>query len=189
MKIILMRHGRPELDLNGFKSQKMSPIRVGDIVAEYKNTALAIDSMPPVKALEVSKNCVRAICSDLPRAVDSINRLEISGGISIDPEFRESSMPYLKWEKPHLSFFSWCVIFRLLWLLGFAKNGEPIHIVKKRAKGCAIKLFEGQNSDDTVLLLGHGILNRFIGSELKKRGWTKINNSKDQYWSYVTFEK
>lgn len=189
MQIILMRHGQPELDLDAIKLKRMSPSSVGKIVNDYEATNLEQNSFPPQDSLNLARDCDRAICSNLPRAIDSIRKLEIESKCSVEHEFRESSLPYLTWRYPHLSFYSWCLIFRVLWFFGFARNGEPIHMAKKRAKHCVTKLCKSDKVDDTVLLLGHGIMNRLIARELKKQGWTKAYSSSSQYWSHITFEK
>lgn len=189
MKIILMRHGRPELDLDRLRSEKMVPITVGQIVKDYERSGLSDGSTPPSDALNISGACNRAYCSDLPRAVESISRLGLDEKVLIDELFRESSLPYLKWSKPKLTFFTWCIIFRIMWLFGFAKNGEAIADAKKRGRQCVDKLCQDATSNDTVLFLGHGIMNRLISSELKKQGWNKLAGSTEQYWSYVIWQK
>lgn len=188
MKIILMRHGQPELDLNAIKHKKLSPFAAGKIIDKYEETDLAFNTFPPSEAVNVAKNCRIAISSDLVRAVSSIQRLGIEAKATADPDFRESNLPYLKWQRPHLSFYNWCLLFRILWLFGFAQNGESIRNSRKRAKKCVIKLCEGVEADGTVLLLGHGIINRLIASELKKLNWVKIDGSGALYWSYMTFQ-
>lgn len=189
MKIILMRHGRPELDLDRLRRKKMAPIMVGQVVKDYEHSGLSDESKPPSDAINISGACDRAYCSDLPRAVESIARLELDEIVFINELFRESSLPYLKWGKPKLTFFTWCIIFRIMWLFGFAKNGEAIADAKERGRQCVDKLCQDAASNDMVLFLGHGIMNRLISSELKKQGWIKLSGSTEQYWSYVIWQK
>jgi hypothetical protein len=40
VKIVVMRHGKPQIDLESIKSQTMPSNQLGRIVSEYENTEL-----------------------------------------------------------------------------------------------------------------------------------------------------
>nr|WP_244309277.1 hypothetical protein [Pseudomonas duriflava] len=46
-----------------------------------------------------------------------------------------------------------------------------------------------EEASGTVLLLGHGIMNRLIAKQLKRRGWEQNVKQGSDYWSYAIFEK
>ncbi|MEP5154204.1 histidine phosphatase family protein [Planktotalea sp.] len=187
MQIIIMRHGQPELDLDDLKKIRMSARAVGDIVARYEQADLAADSEPSEAALELAQTCSRGFCSELPRAIGSIEKLGLSEKTTIDPDFTESALPFLTWARPNLTFFTWCILFRITWLFGFSQNGEHIRGAKTRAKRCAERLIADTKEDETTLLLGHGIMNRLIARELKRNGWRKIASSGENYWAISTY--
>jgi broad specificity phosphatase PhoE len=94
-------------------------------------------------------------------------------------------LPYLEWNSPKLTLFSWFIIFRLAWLCGFSKNGESIHNAKARAKLGADRLEHSAKEVGAVLHVGHGIMNRLLIKELKQRNWFVKSHTGEKYWSYT----
>ncbi len=189
MQIILMRHGQPEMDLDTLKRRRMSANDVGKIVEAYETAALSANTAPPQDARNIADRCPVVISSDLPRAVQSSEKLETTAKAKIDPLFTESALPYLNWNTPKLSFFTWCIIFRILWLCGFSKNGESIAQANARAATCGAELTQHAHEEGAVLLLGHGIMNRLIARDLKKRGWKRTSKSSEKYWAFAIYSK
>lgn len=183
-----MRHGRPEVDLEGLLKQRVSAAEVGKIVSEYEMSGLSESSQPSLSAQDEVKASGYVICSDLPRAVQSVEKLQGGDKLMIDSSFRESSLPYLASSWPRLSLFTYFLLFRLAWLLGFSANGESMRAARKRARSNASKLHELARKHGSVVLLGHGIMNRLIARELKRSGMTCIERSNEKYWSYTVFE-
>lgn len=66
----------------------------------------------------------------------------------------------------------WIVLVRVLWVLGFSRNGESLRNAKKRANHAAARLVELAEEHQQILLVGHGFINYFIAKELRKRGWS-----------------
>ena len=98
-------------------------------------------------------------------------------------------MPYLEWDWPKFSFFTYCIVFRVLWFCGLSQNGEAYRDAKVRAQNCANILIEHAEAHDGVLFLGHGILNRLIACSLKRAGWENTQRCDDEYWACSVFEK
>ncbi len=188
MKIVIMRHGQPEIDLDLVKKQKMTPRYLGEIVTQYELTGLNCSQTPPTDSKVIAEGCNVSLSSNLPRAIASVQLLGLSEKNLTDECFSESRLPYLNWNKPSLSFFTWAILFRIAWLFGFSKNGESIRLARKRAKIGAAKLHDLAHSHNSVLLLGHGIMNRLLVKELKSQGWAEKKNTGEKYWSYIVFE-
>lgn len=186
--IVIMRHGKPKIDLNSLK-QWMSSRYLGCLVNTYETVGLDADNCPPDDAIDISRQCSVFFSSDLPRAIDSVKLLPTNSQPCIDPCFRESSFPYLNLQRPYLPFRAWALLYRVAWLFGFAKNGESITAAKQRAKTATDKLINTAKTDSNTLVMGHGILNRLIDRELKNQGWLKKYHSGNGYWSYQVFEK
>jgi broad specificity phosphatase PhoE len=183
-----MRHGKPNLDLEEIKYQKMPAARLAKIVYEYERADLDRLNLPLNDPLTIASKCAISVCSDLPRAISSINMLGLQRINQIDPIFRESALPYLEWQRPNLTFFSWAIIFRLAWLCGFSRNGESIWEAKVRAKRGAKILEDFAKDKTTVLHVGHGIMNRLLIKELKRRSWQVKARTGEKYWSYTVLE-
>ncbi len=189
MQIILMRHGKPELDLESLKQQKVSARQVGEIVASYEFSGLSSTATPTEAASTVADECSAAFSSDLKRATDSIQKLGIQAKTTYDDVFREPALPYLNLGWPKFSFFTYCILFRVLWFLGFSANGESYNSAKRRARTCAKILRKSAKEEGRVLLLGQGMMNRLIARELRGRGWYNAQHGDDGYWSFTVFRK
>jgi broad specificity phosphatase PhoE len=188
MKIVIMRHGKPILDLEEIKYQKIPASQLAKIVDKYERTDLDLTNLPHDDTLLMAAECAVSVCSDLPRAISSIKVLGLEKITKIDPTFRESALPYLELKRPKLSFFTWAIIFRLAWLCGFSKNGESIMKAKARAK-CGTKILEDFAKEKTAVLhVGHGIMNRLLIKELKRRNWQVKERTSEEYWSYTVLE-
>jgi broad specificity phosphatase PhoE len=188
LRIIVMRHGKPKIDLEALKSKKMASCSLGEIVEKYELTELDIDAPPATDAMAISKDCVSSVSSDLPRAVSSVELLGLLAANRAESQFRESTLPYLELNSPKLSFLTWAILYRIAWLFGFSKNGESIIDAKRRARRGVDRLVDIAQKEQTILFMGHGIINRLIIKELKRRHWKVRTKTAEQYWSYTVLE-
>jgi hypothetical protein len=183
-----MRHGKPSLDLEAIKSERMASARLGQIVNEYERSDLDPSYKPGKDSINIAKEYSVSISSDLPKFISSTKLLGFGGINSVDPCFRESALPYLAWNSPNLTFFTWAIIFRLAWLCGFSKNGESFKDAKLRSVLGADKLEHSAREEGTVLHVGHGIMNRLLIKELRRRKWVVKGHTGEKYWSYAVLE-
>lgn len=189
MKIILMRHGRPLIHLDSMRSQRKTPTETGKIIRDYKLSDLDPHQSPPQSSIDIANASGQIFSSNLPRAISSVTMLGYADNVIIDPNFRESDHPYYESNFPKLKFFTWCIIFRLMWFCGFSKNGESIKIGRQRAQFCAELLINSAQDFQSSLSLGHGIMNRLISAKLKKQGWRQTSSNGNNYWSFIVLEK
>lgn len=183
-----MRHGQPVIHLESMRNDRKSPAETGQVIADYEFTDLDTNQTPPLKSINIAHECATTFSSDMLRAISSSQMLGLDSEVMTNACFRESSHPYLKWSAPKLKFFTWCILFRLAWFLGFDKNGESISNGRERAEISAKKLHQSALQNHAVLLVGHGIMNRLIVSKLKKMGWKKTQSTGHGYWSYIVME-
>jgi len=73
-------------------------------------------------------------------------------------------------------------------LLGYAPNSESYSQAKLRAKKCADQLIEIAKEKDSVILIGHGVLNRLISKELRARNWQGSSKAKSKYWQFSVYQ-
>ncbi len=183
MKIVILRHGKPTLDLEKMKSRQGSPAEMGRLFRNYETVELDPDDHPLRTSLDLVADSAVSISSNLPRAVASIQRLGLEHINTTDPLFRESAMPYLNWRRPRLSFYTWAIIFRLAWLCGFSRNGESLRAAKQRTGQCADRLETLAKTHGQVCHVGHGIMNRLLIKEMRRRGWMVPEHNGEHYWS------
>lgn len=180
-----MRHGKPILDLDNIKTQWMSANRVGEIVREYEMSGLDLSFLPQADSIQIANGCALSMSSDLPRAIQSSELLGLGKSNNVDRCFRESALPYLELSQPQLTFFTWAILFRLAWLCGFSKNGESFKDAKSRAIVGADLIESSVEENGSVLHIGHGIMNRLIIKELRRRKWKAVSHTGEEYWSYT----
>jgi len=189
MRIILLRHGRPEIDLDALGKHWVTAQEFGEVVRAYETSSLDAQTSPSISALELSSSIQTSFCSDLERAKDSCVRLGEALRPTVDPAFNEAGMPYTEGKLIRLPIKIWSLLFRVRWLYGFDQNAVSIEQTKQRAEHAATILADAAAEHDEVLLVGHGIFNRFIGNELRKQHWNFMASNGEGYWSYSVFEK
>ena len=106
------------------------------------------------------------ITSKLPRAIDSAQALGFKDCIALDM-FNESELPHPDRLLIPLRWGMFLLIYRLLWFLGFNLNCPGKLMDRKRAREGSNYLSKMAIENRSVLLVGHGIMNRLICSELK----------------------
>lgn len=185
MKIILVRHGEP--DMAEYTSGKDGTY--GEWLKKYNASGIRQEMRPPEELLELIDEVDVLISSDLKRALDSARLLAGNKVIMQNPIFREFELPESKRKLPKFSPGIWSFIFRVLWFSGYSNKSENFTDAKKRIKLSADKLTDLAIKHSDVVLVGHGLMNRFIGAELKKQGWRKGRYGGKGYWSYFEYTR
>ncbi len=182
-KIILLRHG--ELEIANYKC--ISANQFGKWIVKYNNADIKSEfsSKDEIKDLLNSTNIL--ICSNLKRSVQS---LEVFDRIpfEINDIFNEAQLPFSNWKLLKLNPKIWLLIFRLLWLFGYSQNSESFKETKQRAKKATKRLIKLSQENKTVLLVGHGIMNKLIQKELVSLKWIESKKLQNKNWCYGVFE-
>jgi len=183
MRIVLVRHGEPDMAEYISGNNKS----YGEWLKKYNSSGIKKESNPPMELLIFAKKCNAIFSSDLKRAVDSVNKLDTGNRIIIDKVFREFELPDNKKQYPRFTPAIWSVIFRILWFIGYANKSENFSDAKKRITLSVNKLINADATNADILLVGHGLMNKFIGMELKRMGWKKTVNKGRGYWNYCEY--
>lgn len=177
MEIILLRHGKPTLELKGLI--KSADFR--NLTTAYAQTG--IKDQPAIN-LKAKFNSYYIVCSDLERSIQSAQKLELDKIHLVDQLFKEADIPYFELNLFKLPVTVWMIVFRIMWLFGFDKNGESFQSAKIRAKQAAIKLIALAEEKQKVLLIGHGLFNRLIAKQLRIHNWTGPVSPGKRHWEY-----
>jgi len=184
MKIILIRHAEVDIDKNSFayayELKKWLDIYNS---AEIKKEFVSKDEIS-----NIFESSDKIFCSGLKRSFDSV-ALYGKTPDEQDEIFNEAGLPYANWKLVKLPLSVWAIIFRIMWLFGYKNNGESLQVAKDRAKKGANKLISSCEKGATVMLLGHGLMNRLIGKELLKQGWERKGKMGSANWAYGVFEE
>ena len=176
-----MRHGEPRLA----RGRWIAPMHMGQWIDRY-NQSLIKDNDIPAECAMAALSASTIVASTAPRACSSARAL---GDLSFMQEemFTEAELPFVLWRAPWLPPEAWAVIFRLLWLFGYARGADSLTITRQRARAAAERLV-ALAAKGPVLLVGHGIMNRLIGKELQALGWLARNRQGSRYWSMGMYE-
>ena len=185
MKIILLRHGKPNMPI----IKRLSASAFYDWVQEYNASGLCPTSKPTVQAINSVKACNATVCSALARSIESAKALNTGNVVLSSATFNEAGMPTANWHTLKLSPVIWAPIFRLSWLFGFSRKSESFNEAKVRAKEAVKKLTEIAHEHETVLFVGHAVFNRILANELRKSGWAGPKSPGSKYWSNGVYEK
>jgi broad specificity phosphatase PhoE len=180
-EIILARHGRPRL-------RDVSPItgdQLGSWVRRYNECGINREILPPgeLRQLAASAGCI--LSSDLPRAIESAAWL--SSTVEIEPELREAGLPDTIGIPVRLPPHLCVVVARAMWLVNWSKSSETLAMTRERANRVADRLCDRAGTQHSVLVVGHGMFNRFIAACLRKRDWSGPRNLPRTYWSTARF--
>ncbi len=184
MKIVLFRHGEP-LDL------AKEPISANDLglwIAQYDSGSIKAESNPTKLALAIASESKLLISSDLRRSRDSADRLSTGQSVRQNALFKEAGLPYSNHKTLKLTPQIWIVVFRVLWYLGYAKGSESRTAVKVRAAIAAKELISLAREHQNIVLVGHGIFNRFIARELLRQDFKGPSKPSSKYWGYAVYE-
>ncbi|WP_130833887.1 histidine phosphatase family protein [[Erwinia] mediterraneensis] len=181
MTIILMRHGKPE-------QQTAGRINAQALAAWCRAYDMApVCDAPPARSLAIARQAEVIVSSPLPRARSSLTQLGMQPN-EIDALFREVAVPELPSERLHLPPTLWLALLYFLWLCGLAGRTESLQHARQRARQAADKLV-ALSRRGTVLLVGHGLMNKMITRELRKRGWQAEKHASSRHWSTSIYHR
>jgi broad specificity phosphatase PhoE len=186
MKIVLLRHGKPDMPVFG----KLNASEMCQWIQSYNSVSIDQKLPPSANVSEMAANCKAVVCSDLPRSIESADILKAKAGhvIISDVIFREMDLPYANWNLLRLPPAIWIAMFRTLWFLGFSSQYESYYAARRRAIIGAQRLKKLAAEHESVLLVGHGLLNRFVAKELLSTGWEGPATPGKQYWEFGVYE-
>jgi len=152
----------------------------------YAASRVMTDTPPDVHDFNASTDI--CVTSQLVRAIDSARSLGIRESMAADV-FNESQLPYPNRLFVPLPWGLFLLIYRLLWFTGFRQNCTGKLMDRKRAQEGASYLSQLASENRLVLLVGHGIMNRLICSELTDSGWRIDSKTGSGYWSAINLSR
>ena len=182
-KIILLRHG--EVDIQNYKN--MSSIEFGEWIIEYNNSDIKSDFLQKNDIKKLLNETDILICSTLRRSLLSLETLK-KIPFESNALFNEAEIPYSRSNFLRLKAIHWLVIYRILWFLGYSKNAESYKQTKIRAKEATGYLIKLSENNESVILVGHGIMNKLIQKELLLNKYLERKKTKNKNWDYSVFE-
>jgi broad specificity phosphatase PhoE len=170
-QIILIRHGEPDILKKKWYSRK-------DVLA-YDSTYLQAEIKPvehfPIFTLPVDK----VYHSSLRRAAHTAELL-FGDRFELIPDnrYREFERGVMKGMGINMPLKIWKIISRLQWFLGFSSSEiESVKSAMERSRSNAQHLSGLAIANKTIVLVAHGLHNRYVSRYLKKSGWSPVFDS------------
>jgi broad specificity phosphatase PhoE len=184
-RIILIRHGRPNIPVSVRTSHK----EFRSYIDAYEQAGLDPESAPPEELQDLVGELTAVFTSGRPRAHDSARALAPNAELIADPLFVEAPLasppiPLLKMRVP-----KWAVVARILWHAGYHPEIENYRRAKNRASRAADILVERAGAEGVAALVAHGYFNLIIGRELARRGFEKSGSHRARFWNAVIYQK
>jgi len=182
-EVILIRHAQVDMDAKGWMgSKKAAKYRSSYDVSEIKPFVAAdvLASLPKVSSDTI-------YTSNLFRSKKSALRLFGDAAFYVSlPLLNEYELHVVRWPLV-LPYKGWTSISRVMWLIGFKKDGvESYQQAKLRTQKAVDFIERKSNHNQQVVLVTHGFLNRNIAKELERRGWHRtLNNGKSNLGATV----
>ena len=184
MEIILVRHGRPQQLATG----RITGREFGAWVRQYDAAGIDRSLCPPAELQMRARACACILASDRLRSIQSAQWLAANGKtVQTDGSFREAGLPESIPIPIRLTPSACMVIARALWWLTWCDADEPIAATRERAGRAAETLLALAREHGSVMLVGHGMFNRFLAARLKTQGWRGPRHLPSSYWSAASF--
>ncbi len=170
-QIVLIRHGEPLLPKEGLFTSYMAQ-EYGRL---YDEVEVLDFNQSPVCLENLDLDTLYS--SNLVRAKNTAEKIIEDRKIHLQSDmlFREFEREIFPVPFIRLPLNFWLVFSRLMWYAGLnSSNIEGIGHAKKRVAYAAQFLENKSQSNDLTMLVAHGMFNRRLASELKKRGWILV---------------
>ena len=184
MRILLIRHGRPDIAL----SPRTSHAGFAAYIDAYEEAGLSPANLPPSELRDLARELDHVFTSDRPRSRQSAAALASHAELIADPLFAEAPLaaprlPLLRMRVP-----KWAVVSRILWHAGFHPGIETARGAAGRAAQAADILIARARQTGVTALVAHGYFNWMIGRQLVRRGFKRTGSHQARYWNTVIYE-
>ena len=176
-QIILIRHGEPDVNKKGWRGRNEA--------VRYAEAYDTVGIVPFDKRLHCFEglNTDKAYHSSLPRARHTAELLFGEHLKLIEnARFREFERKVMKFINMKMPLLFWLGTSRLLWLMDLNnKDIETFNEAKSRAMENALFLAEQAKKDGQVILVAHGLHNKYVIKYLRQNGWESVRNGGSKY--------
>ena len=182
-KIILIRHGKPDIWLLPSTQKKISIKEMNDFLIQYDFAAIDKDFKPNEKIYKSLQQIKFAFTSEMKRAKATFQYCQLNVNVVSNNIFNEAGLPLFDKSLLKLKPKTWIALLRTLWFMGFSNKCDPKNTIKLRAsKATDLLLNEAQNND-CIALFGHGVFNYFLKKQLLSKGGVLQSTWDYGYWA------
>lgn len=178
-RIILARHGRPVLD----RRTRIPGHGLAAWLRSESDAPLDPASRPSPELEQLARHAGSVIASPLRRSVDSALLLAPAVEPTIEEDVREAALPSAFDSSFRLPPMLWAGVARCGWFCGWSAGVESLTAVRQRAVR-AVQLLQKLSERHDVLVVGHGLMNAFLGEQLRARGWSGPLVPSRSHWAF-----
>lgn len=183
--IVLARPGKPGWD-------ERTPIP-GHALAEWvrgrDNAPIDPSLAPPAELVQIARSSRVLAASTLRRSLESAALVAPGVKQQVNPLFREVFLPTDFHSGLRLPPKMWTSIARSAWYTGWSPGVESFAEARERAALAAMVLVELASAYESVLLVGHGLMDGLIGRRLRRSGWKGPRLRPRRLWSFDIFRR
>lgn len=178
-RLLLVRHGRSGyqhgggwIDRHGIAAWRRA----------YDAAGIRADDAPPEWLFREARAATHLISSDLPRALESAQRLASGRQVDSSALLREIALPFPQ-RLPRMPLAAWGAAAYLGWTLDTALGRNPGRDAASRVQAAALWLASAA-SEGSCVVVTHGVFRGLLGDELLARGWTMDRGpQRNGHWS------
>ena len=179
MKIVFIRHGKPDFDIRKW----VSVDGVRQALLQYRFVRIFKVLEGKIGIPEYGATAY-VMASGLVRAQDSA-RLCLDCDFEVSDILDEADLPHPNRLITPMSWSVLLMVFRITWLLAYRSNAPGLRCDLERAEHASALLNERASRHVVVQVFGHGIMTRLIVRELVKAGWAIQTKTGSGYWSGI----
>lgn len=185
MRIILIRHGRPDIPT----APRTSHREFRAYIDAYEESGLDPESLPPDELQDLVGEVDAVFTSGRKRSVDSARVLAPNAELIADPLFAEAPLASPPIPLLRMKVSKWAIVARILWHAGYHPEIENYRHAKRRAAHAAEILVRRARRDGAVALVAHGYFNFILGRELRRRGFVRFGLHRARFWNSVIYSR
>lgn len=182
MRIVLARHGKPNLR----HIRWIAPREMEEWIRLYNHAGVVPDYVP-LETVEAASTSGVVVTSTLRRSMQSAQYLLKNQLHLTEQVFCEAELPHPRWHLPRLPASAWVTLFRLAWFFGYSTNAESVRNATARARVAAERLIQLAKENDSVFLVGHGVMTALIAKHLLALGWVGPARPAHNYWQFSIY--
>jgi broad specificity phosphatase PhoE len=157
---------------------------------EYDAAGIAADDIPPPALTSLIGPNGIVVSSDLPRAIESAERLAPGEPIPVSPLLRETPLQIPTRLPLRMPLAGWEALIHARWAMQIANGSDASPKDITRAHAAADWLISMSREHSPVIALTHGVFRRLVADRLMTLGW-RADSEKRNYdlWSAWGFER
>lgn len=186
MRLLLIRHGP-----SAFPAPRgwVTRSAIESWREQYDAAGILADAQPPSEVVARVQRAVTVLASDMPRAIESAQRLAPDRAFDTHACLRELALR-IPDASVRLPFMGWGTFIHASWMFDIARKREGLPAERARvhdAVQLCDTLAQSHAHDAEVAAVSHGVMRRSLAEALIARGWSK-GPRRDGYAYWSTWE-